>query len=62
MKKEMVIFIIGEIVGVVIATIITLAIMNTPAKRLDTNRDGEVNVLDTIEIVNYTLNKWFGTR
>jgi hypothetical protein len=57
MKKEMVIFIIGEIVGVVIATIITLAIMNTPAKRLDTNRDGEVNVLDTIEIVNYTLNK-----
>ena len=57
MKKEIVIFIIGEIVGVVIATIITLAIMNTPAKRLDTNRDGEVNVLDTIEIVNYTLNK-----
>ena len=57
MKKEIVIFIIGEIVGVVIATIITLAIMNTSAKRLDTNRDGEVNVLDTIEIVNYTLNK-----
>ena len=55
--KKVVVFIIGEIIGVVMATIITLAIMNTPAKRLDTNRDGEVNVLDTIEIVNYVLEK-----
>ena len=55
MKREMVMFLIGEIIGVIAATIITIAILNMPAKRLDTNRDGEVNVLDTIEIVNYVL-------
>lgn len=55
MKREMVMFLIGEILGVIAATIITIAILNIPAKRLDTNRDGEVNVLDTIEIVNYVL-------
>jgi len=55
MKKEMVMFLIGEILGIIAATIITIAVLNMPAKRLDTNRDGEVNVLDTIEIVNYVL-------
>ena len=55
MKREMVMFLIGEILGVIAATIITILVLNMPAKRLDTNRDGEVNVLDTIEIVNYVL-------
>lgn len=55
MKKEVVMFLIGEILGVTVATIITILVLNMPARRLDTNRDGEVNVLDTIEIVNYVL-------
>lgn len=57
MKKELKYFLIGEIVGMVLAATLCIVVMNTKEYRLDTNRDGKVNVLDTIEIVNYTLGR-----
>lgn len=50
-------FLLGELVGIILASILCIVVMNTKEYRLDTNRDGEVNVLDTIEIVNYVLEK-----